>query len=171
MSKLKAVNIQYITLTALMSALILVLTRIAFPIPSTTGFIHLGDAGITFTACAFGPWVTMIAGGLGTMLADVSSGYAQWAIFSLIVHGVQGWVMGWLLRREIDKVGIIATVGASVIIVVGGYFVAGIILEGMGKSFTAIGFNVIQAIAGGVLGFPLYFAVRRAYPPVARYRD
>jgi len=168
----KSVNIQQITLIALMAALILVLTLfLRVPIPATQGYVHLGDAGITFAACAFGPWVAAVAGGLGTMLADLTGGYAAWAVFSLLVHGVQGWVMGWLLRRDVDMVGIALAVGMSTVIIVGGYFVAGMVLMGMGKAASEIVPNALQALSGSVVGIPLYLAVRRAYPPVARYRD
>ena len=168
----KSINIQQITLIALMAALVLVLTRfLQVPIPATQGYVHLGDAGITFAACAFGPWVAAVAGGLGTMLADLTSGYAEWAVFSLLVHGVQGWVMGWLLRREVDVVGVALAVCASSVIVVGGYFVAGTMLMGMGKAASEIVPNLLQVLSGGVVGVPLYLAVRRAYPPVTRYRE
>jgi uncharacterized membrane protein len=88
-------DIRRITLTALLAALIFVLTRyLQILIPATQGYIHLGDAGITFAAYAFGPWAALLSGGLGTALADLSSGYAQWAFLLAAVHGAQGgrWV-------------------------------------------------------------------------------
>lgn len=165
-------NIQRITLTALLAALIFVLTRfLQIPIPATQGYIHLGDAGITFAAFAFGPWVALLAGGLGTALADLSSGYAQWAIFSLLVHGAQGGVMGWLNRKQVTATSAILSIVVGVAIVVGGYLLAGIILVGFGKAVTEIPFNLIQALSGGIIGAPLYFAVLRAYPPLTRYKN
>jgi uncharacterized membrane protein len=166
------INIRRITLTALLAALIFVLTRyLQIPIPATQGYIHLGDAGITFAAYAFGPWVALLSGGLGTALADLSSGYAQWAIFSLVIHGAQGGVMGWLTRNKVTAQGVILSLVAGIAIVVGGYLLAGVILVGFGKAITEAPFNILQAASGGIIGAPLYFAVLRAYPLLARYKD
>jgi uncharacterized membrane protein len=155
------VNIRRITLTALMAALIFVLTTMPrIPVPATGGYIHLGDAGIAFAAVAFGPWVAMAAGGLGTALADLL-GFPQWAIFSLIVHGLQGLAMGAILRRGLSWPRAMLATVVSIGIIVGGAAVA--VLE--------IVPNVIQALSGGLIGLPLYWAVRRAYPPLENYSD
>ncbi|MCU0522599.1 MAG: ECF transporter S component [Anaerolineae bacterium] len=165
------VNIRRITLTALMAALIFVLTTVPrIPVPATGGYVHLGDAGIAFAAAAFGPWVAMAAGGLGTALADLL-GFPQWAIFSLIVHGLQGLVMGMILHRGLNwiRAGIAAV--ASVGIVVGGYFLAGVVLQGAALAALEVVPNTIQALSGSIIGLPLYWAVRKAYPPLETYSD
>ncbi len=167
----KHVNIRRMTLTALMAALIFVMTTLPrIPVPATGGYVHLGDAGIVFAACAFGPWVSMSAGGLGTALADLL-GFPQWAVFSLIVHGLQGFLVGLILRRGLTVVrGVVATV-VGVIVVVAGYFVAGTLLEGSAVAVLEILPNTLQALSGSVIGIPLYWAVRRAYPPLEKYRE
>lgn len=164
-------TIRRITLTSLMAALIFVMTAVPrIPVPATGGYIHLGDAGVAFAATAFGPWVAMAAGALGTALADLV-GFPQWAIFSLIVHGLQGLVMGSMMRRELNALTVAVATIASVMIVAGGYFVAGAILESPAVAVLEILPNVIQAFSGSLIGIPLYWAVRRAYPPVERYRE
>jgi len=167
----KPVNIRRITLTALMAALIFVLTTLPrIPVPASGGYVHLGDAGVTFAACAFGPWVAAAAGGLGTALADLM-GFPQWAIFSLIVHGLQGLAVGLILRPGLNVIrGVLASV-AAVVIVVAGYFVAGVILMGQAAAAVEILPNTLQALSGCIVGIPLYWAVRRAYPPLERYSD
>ncbi len=167
----KPTNTRRITLTALMAALIFVLTTLPrVPIPATGGYVHLGDAGVTFAACAFGPWVAMAAGGLGTALADLL-GFPQWAVFSLIVHGLQGLAVGLILRRGLNVVSGVAATLAGTAIVVGGYFVAGVILVGPGAAAVEMLPNTLQALSGSVIGIPLYWAVQRAYPPLDRYSD
>lgn len=167
----KPINIRRITLTALMAALIFVLTTLPrIPVPATGGYVHLGDAGVTFAACAFGPWVAMAAGGLGTAMADLL-GFPQWAIFSLIVHGVQGLLVGLVLRKGLTVLrGIVAAL-ISIVVVVSGYFVAGVILESQAVAVLEILPNTLQALSGSVVGFPLYWAVRRAYPPLDKYSE
>ncbi len=165
----QGLNIRRMTLTALMAALILVLTRAVQIATPARGYIHLGDAGVFFAALAFGPWVGAVAGGLGTALADVTSGYAQWALFSLLVHGLQGWAIGMLVRKQRGALQLTLTVIASMLIVAGGYFLAGILLVGMGNAIAEIVPNLIQGFSGGLLGIPLYLAVKRAYPPLVQY--
>jgi uncharacterized membrane protein len=154
------------TLIALMGALIFVLTALArIPIPATGGYVHLGDAAITFTAYAFGPWVAMFAGGMGTAMAD-TLGYPQWAVFSLLIHGAQGLAMGWIVRKRINTLTVVLSVVVGATIIVAGYFVAGIFLVGVGAATSEVIFNTLQGLSGGLIGVPLYLAVRRAYPPL-----
>ena len=162
-------QIRRITLTALMAAVVFVLTVIPrIPVPATGGYIHLGDAGIAFAACSFDPLVAAVAGGLGTALADLM-GFPQWAIFSLVIHGIQGYVMGLLLRRRVTWRQAVLAALSSIVIVVGGYFVAGTILESPAVALLEIVPNTIQALSGAVIGLPLYLAVRKAYPALDAY--
>ncbi len=165
------INIRRMTLTALMAALIFVLTTVPrLPVPATGGYIHLGDAGVTFAACAFGPWVAMAAGGLGTALADLM-GFPQWAIFSLVVHGLQGWALGLVFRKGLSWFTAVVATVMSIAIVVTGYFLAGALLESTAVAILEIIPNTIQALSASLIGIPLYWAVRRAYPALESYSE
>jgi uncharacterized membrane protein len=166
----RTTTIWRITITALMSALIFVLTvflRIPTPVG---GYVHLGDVGITFAALAFGPWIAAAAGGLGTALADISGGYAQFAFFSFLVHGFQGIAVGLIVRRKLELPALALAVVVGALIVTGGYFLVEVALYGMGEAFVELVPNLIQGLVGGVIGVPLYMTVRKAYPPLSRYR-
>jgi uncharacterized membrane protein len=164
----RSLDPRILAVTAVMTAIVFVLTRLVqIPTPAK-GYIHLGDAGIFFSAFAFGPWVGAVAGGLGTGLADVTSGYLQWALPSFLIHGLQGWVVGWTSERWQGVVGIILSTVIGGVIVVVGYLLAGIWLSGMGAALGELPLNIIQVAAGAVLGVPLFVAVRQAYPPIVR---
>jgi uncharacterized membrane protein len=152
-----------------MTAIVFVLTRVVqLPTP-VVGYIHLGDVGVFFSAFAFGPLVGAVAGGLGTALADLTSPYAQWAIFSLLIHGSQGFAAGWLAARWPGATGLVAGGVAGILIVVGGYFLAGTILVGVAAALTEVPLNLVQASVGAVVSVPLYAAVRKAYPPITSF--
>jgi len=163
-----------VAMVAVMSAVVLVLTlMIKIPTPAK-GYIHLGDAAIFFAAFAFGPLVGGAAGGLGTALADLF-GYPQWAVISLLVHGFQGWVVGAMVhgvgRAARDLPGwyqILSAVGVGCAVVVVGYLLGGVVLVGAGAALAEVPANIIQGLSGGLVGAPLYYAVRRAYPPLAQ---
>jgi uncharacterized membrane protein len=157
-----------LAVTAVMTAIVFVLTRVVqIPTPAK-GYIHLGDAGVFFSAFAFGPWVGAVAGGLGTSLSDVTSGFPQWAIFSLLIHGLEGWIVGWTSHRWKGLVGIILSAVVGAIVVVVGYLGAGMILSGVGAALAELPLNIIQVTVGAVVGVPLFAAVRQAYPPISR---
>ena len=157
-----------VALTAIMTAIVLVLTYlIRVPTPAR-GYAHLGDTGVFFSAFALGPWVGAAAGGLGTALADILGGYPQWAVFSLLIHGFQGWIAGWLTRRVAGLAGLILAAVVGGVIVVAGYFLAGWILVGIGDAVAEIVPNILQVSIGAVLAIPLFIAVRQAYPPITR---
>jgi uncharacterized membrane protein len=80
---------------AVLTAVTAVFTYIVrIPIAPTRGYLNLGDVAIYFAAFTFGPVSALVSGGLGTALADIISGYSQWAPISLFVHGLQGLVAG-----------------------------------------------------------------------------
>ena len=157
-----------LAVTAVMTAVVFVLTRLVqIPTPAR-GYIHMGDAGIFFSALAFGPWVGAVTGGLGTALSDITSGYPQWAIFSFLIHGAQGWVVGWTGRKWPGMKGLILSAALGGVIVVAGYLAAGMLLSGVGAALAELPLNILQAAAGAVVGIPLFVAVRQAYPPILR---
>jgi uncharacterized membrane protein len=166
----KPVDPRALAVTAVMTAIVFVLTSmIRVPTPAR-GYIHLGDAGIFFSAFAFGPWIGAVSGGLGTALADIAGGFPQWAPFSFLIHGAQGWVVGWMTRRWTGIWGLILSAVCGGAIVVVGYFAAGAYLSGVGAAVGELPLNIIQVAVGAAIGVPLFAAVRRAYPPITRLR-
>ncbi len=86
-----------ISITALMAALVAVLTM-AFQIyvPATTGYFNLGEVGVFISAILFGPIVGAVAGGVGSMAADIATGFVQYAFATLLIKGLEGFVVGYL---------------------------------------------------------------------------
>lgn len=161
-------NPRTLALTAVMTAITYVMTMIVqIPTPAR-GFIHLGDAAVLFAAFAFGPWVGLVAGGLGTALVDLTSGYAQWAGFTLVIHGLEGYLAGRIAAGQTNffRLALASLVGG--LILVPGYFVAGVLLSGMAGAVGELPGNVFQILGGAILSIPLYLAVRRAYPRLSQ---
>ena len=157
-----------LAVTAVMAAVVFALTYVKLITTPDGGYIHPGDAGIYFSAFAFGPWVGGIVGGLGTALADAAGGYPQWALFSFLIHGAQGLVVGWMVRRWSSTWGMIAATVVGGVIVVAGYLPVGMFLASPAQALTSVPWNVVQVAIGAVISVPLFLAVRRAYPPITR---
>jgi uncharacterized membrane protein len=165
----KTLDPRLVAVTAVLTAITFVLTRVVQVPTPVVGYIHLGDVGVFFSAFAFGPWVGAIAGGLGTALADLTSPYAQWAIFSFAIHGAQGWVAGWVSGRWPGWKGLLLAAVLGGVLVVAGYLAAGSILVGFGAALTEVPLNIVQVAAGAIVSVPLFAAVRQAYPPIRRW--
>jgi uncharacterized membrane protein len=157
-------NPRVLAVTGVMAGLTLALTLIKVPIG--VGYVHLGDIAVYFAGFAFGPWVGMVAGGVGTSLADVVSGYASFAPLTLVVHGLQGLVAGYIARKYPSPVGLALGVVAGALVVIGGYFAGEYLIPVLGgptQAVTEVGANVIQE-AFGALGAVVFYGVQRAYP-------
>ncbi|MFB0560278.1 MAG: ECF transporter S component [Candidatus Lokiarchaeia archaeon] len=89
-----------IALTGLMTALVCVAT-IAFQIylPFSQGYINAGEGVIYVTAILFGPIIGGLAGGLGSMLANIFLGFTQYAPGVAFIKGAEGAVVGFLGYR------------------------------------------------------------------------
>ena len=138
-----------VAVAAVMIAVTAVFTLLVrIPIPATQGYVNFSDVATYFAAFAFGPVIGFVAGGIGAALADIIGGYAQFAVLTLLAHGLQGVVAG-ILGRGRSLPGLIVAWAA-------------------GPAIAEAPFNLLQNVAGGLVGIPLYLAVRRAYPPVMR---
>lgn len=163
----KAIQVNTIPLIAIMTAVTTVLTMfVKIPTP-TRGYLNLSDTMIFFSSYAFGPWVGGIIGGLGPALSDLISGYPQWAIFTFIIDGLQAVLVG-LLVREFKPANVVIGSLVAGVWKVFGYFIAGGILFGFGPALGEIIGNSFQMVVGLIVGFALFSAVRKAYPPLVR---
>ncbi|UCC87595.1 MAG: ECF transporter S component [Anaerolineales bacterium] len=156
-----------IALIAILSAVTIVFTLVVrIPFAPTRGYFTLADVGVYFAGFAFGPLVGFVVGGLGTGLADILGGYAHFAIWSFLIHGVQGLVAGLLGYRR-GLWGLVAGWLAGAAIMVGGYFGVEYLLYGPGPAIgEATTVNLPQVVIGGLVGLLLFLAVRRAYPQI-----
>ncbi|MCF6335484.1 MAG: ECF transporter S component [Spirochaetales bacterium] len=143
---------------------------IRIPVAPTRGYINFGDVAIFFTAVTFGPITAFLAGGIGTAMADLFAGYAQWIPITFFAHGLQGLVIGLLLGKKINIQRLILGFLGATITMAGIYYITAGVMYGFGPALAEIPGNILQNIAGILIGVPLSGAVRRAYPPIRNYR-
>lgn len=148
-----------IVMSALMVALVTIATIvIRIPTPATQGYVNMGDALIFVSALLFGPKIGFIAGGFGSALADILAGYTNWAPWTFVIKGLEGFIAGFLVYRLNSKdniiINIIALILAGLWMAIG-YFIASLIMYGMAAAITDFPSNVLQATAGIILGLPL----------------
>lgn len=118
-----------ISITALMTALIAVLTS-AFQIavPATQGYFNFGEVGVYITALLFGPIIGAVAGGTGSMLGDLATGYVIYAPGTFVIKGLEGFIVGYLsfafrdrfLPKQLRYLGIGLGIGFAVFLAIVG---------------------------------------------------
>ena len=146
-----------VILNGLMIALVCIATMaIQIPIPGTNGYVNIGDSVIFISSILFGPISGMLAGGIGSAIADLLSGYTHWALFTLIIKGFEGYLVGLLIKNNNSTLKNILPTLIGMIVMVFGYFIAGSILEG---SFIvaarSIPSNIVQGAVSIILAIPL----------------
>lgn len=107
-------NIRVLTYTALMTAFVFITTSvIKIPIPFTNGYIHAGDTAIFLGGILLGPVHGAIAAGIGSAMADLLGGYAHWAIPTLLIKGLMGFIIGYFSSEKRNQKRVL--IGTSVL--------------------------------------------------------
>jgi len=171
---MKDLEIRDIVLSGVMIALVAVFTlTIRVPFALTRGYFNLSDVGVFLASFAFGPWIGLIAGGVGGALADLVGGYTMYAPLTLMAHGLEGLIAGIIAGRGLNLGRMIAGWAAGAVVMVACYFLgeAYVLQMGVGPAATeAISINLPQVVVGGLVSIPLVMALFRAYPPILQWR-
>ena len=138
-------NIIVLPVAAVFAAVTCILTFIVpFTIPTTQGYINLGDIGVMISGLLFGPIIGGIAGGFGSALTDIFLA-PQYALATLIIKGLEGFIVGLISnpRKNYLKINYKDFIGVIIggIIMVVGYFIAEIILYGFPSALFELFFN------------------------------
>ncbi|MGM0163935.1 ECF transporter S component [Enterococcus sp. DIV1059_2] len=149
-------KVRNLTTIAMLTALTCALSlTFIIPVPQTKGFVTLCEAGIYISALLFGPSAGAFVGGMSGGIIDFLSGYPEWAFFSIVIHGVQGWIVGGMSHRPL------AAVIVGSLIMIAGYAAATVLLFGLGAGIASIPSNLIQTVFGSIVALPLTHALRR----------
>lgn len=151
-------KIKQMTLLSMFIALNVALS-VVVKVPTPTGFVSLVEVGIFVAAWRFGRTSGMIVGGLTGLLLDLLAGYPQWMLFSLLIHGSEG----WLIDNQAKRFKHVWSLLIALAIVVGGYWFAGGLLTwlmaGMNMSLMTallaalaeIPLNIVQVLVGWIV--------------------
>lgn len=122
-----------LTIAALSIALVCVGTMV-IQIPIPLGYMHFGNICILLVSSLFSPMTGLLAGGIGSALADLLTGYPQWVIPTLIIKGFMGYAASKVMHQkgfsEMFSVRTILGAIVAIAIMVLGYFAAGAVLYG-----------------------------------------
>lgn len=138
------------------------------PVSATQGYVHLGDSMILLSAVFFGARCGALAGGIGSALADILTGYSHWAPFTFLIKGIMGYLVGKLAespaaREKFFTARNLLSVVIGEVWMVFGYFIGGGILHSsFAVSLTSIPENIVQGTAGAIIFFVVGAAFHKA---------
>jgi Predicted membrane protein len=153
---------------ALMAALTCTVTMaIPIKIPNSNGgYIHPGDAFVLLSGILLGPIYGGLSAGIGSMMADLLSGYVQYAPATFVIKLLAAMIGGYSfhhIRKIPSAVSVILSGVLGGIIVTLGYLLYDRFLSGNWGSATAgVPFNLLQNLMAIVIAsilLPLLFKV------------
>jgi len=147
-----------ITVHALAIAFVCVSTML-IQIPIPLGYMHLGNACILLAGVFFGPVTGLLAGGIGSAMADLLTGYTQWVLPTLLIKSLMGFLIGWIARPKkgirMSAIRTFLACFAGMAVMVAGYFLAGSLLYG---SLYTGALQIPELALEAVLGTLLFYA-------------
>ncbi|GCF93718.1 membrane protein [Enterococcus florum] len=155
-------KIKQLTTIAMMTALTVTLSiMFIIPVPATKGFVTLCEVGIYTSSLLFGPTGGLLVGAMSGGLIDMISGYPEWALFSIVIHGLQGWLLGKIVQKMPTYKGrLVGFFSASLFMIVG-YALATAFLYSWPAGIASLPTNLVQNIFGIAVTIPLYQTLTR----------
>jgi len=146
--------------TAVFTAFVAAATSVfSVTIPATNGYFNVGEIMVYTSALLMGPYVGAFAGGVGSMISDLSLGYPYYAPGTLVIKGIEGFIVGYLGTRVLPAVShtglrtitiAAGLVFSSTLAIVGIKFLSGDLSLTLGGAWGISAFTI-------TLGVPDYF--------------
>ena len=147
---------QKLVMTAMLAALVCIMTMIIkIPTP-LSGYINLGDSIVLLSGWVLSPWYGFLAAGFGSALADIFSGYVMYAFATFFIKGSMAFSAYYIYKfLRLKTKSLIARIFSGIvaeIIMILGYFLFEGTLYGFGPSSVNIPSGLIQGIIGLIIG-------------------
>lgn len=138
-----------ITLTGLGMALVVVATLMIRIPNGFQGYVNIGDTLIFAFAIIVDPISAFLIGGVGSALADIAGGYGYYALFTLVVKGLEG-VFAYYLFHKLNKAWLSYLLAGAWMVL--GYFIADIFVnQSVIAAALSVPPNMIQGVASTIL--------------------
>ena len=140
---------------------------IQIPIPPTRGYLNFGDILIFTSALLFGRFVGGLAGGIGSAMADVITGYGYFAPYTLIIKGLEGSLAGAITDGKNTRRDILGWFVGAVAMVIGYFLVEAYVMGfGVPAALVEVPSNIIQVLSGAIIAIPLARGLRDRIPKI-----
>ena len=147
-------------ISALFAALTFVATMVIQIRLTANGFVNIGDCMVVICGIFLGPVYGVAAAGIGSVLADIISGYFIYAPATFVIKALMAFFASVITKNK----GIVSAVIASFIaeiIMIFGYFLYEIIIIGLPSALLGMPGNLLQAGFGFIGSIVLYVALSK----------
>lgn len=163
-------KVRRLVLAALFAALCYVMTLV-IQVPSPMqGYVNLGDCAVLLSAWVLGPLYGGAAAGIGSMLADLLTGYAHYAPGTFAIKLLMAVAAALIFRALRSRLShnllvpqIVSGVVAEVIMVAGYFGYASLWLQKGLAAATSIPGNIVQGIFGLIAATIVYAILDRSH--------
>jgi uncharacterized membrane protein len=157
-----------LTLAAGLAATTTVATMlIQIPIPPTRGYLNFGEILVFTSALLFGRFVGGLAGGIGSAMADIITGYGYFAPYTLIIKGLEGFLAGAIRDGKSTRRDFLGWFVGAVAMVTGYFLVEAYVMGfGVPAALVEVPSNTIQVLSGAVIAIPLARGLRNRIPKI-----
>lgn len=157
-----------LTLAAGLAATTTVATMlIQIPIPPTRGYLNFGEILVFTSALLFGRFVGGLAGGIGSAMADIITGYGYFAPYTLIIKGLEGFLAGAIRDGKSTRRDLLGWFVGAVAMVTGYFLVEAYVMGfGVPAALVEVPSNTIQVLSGAVIAIPLARGLRNRIPKI-----
>ena len=161
---MKYKKIKKLVTASLFAAIICAATfAVKIPSPATGGYFNLGDCFVILSGLFLSPVYGALAAGLGSALADVLSGYVQYAPATFVIKAVMALSVYFIVRAFKNKNGIVSKIISAFVaetIMVVAYFgyealILGFGLAAAGSIFSNVMQGVVAIVASTVISAAL----------------
>lgn len=163
-------NVKKLVFSGLMAALVVVGTMVIQVPTITKGYIHIGDSMVYLCGIFLGPVYGGLAAGIGSLLADLFSGYAIYAPATFVIKALDAMIVGFIylkltkisdsMSKKLAMFSIAAFFGG--LIMVSGYLAYESFLYGFNAALAGVVGNITQALGGGILVAPILSVMEKA---------
>ncbi|MDD7078281.1 MAG: ECF transporter S component [Lachnospiraceae bacterium] len=157
----KPLSAKLVAITAMLTALNVVLSSFGVPVPG--GHMYLNDIVICTAAILLPPFPAFVVGGIGAFLGDFFF-YPTPMFVSLVTHGLQAVIISLCVHRFFTKkqpMGAIIGVTLGAVIMVVGYSLGRAFLYSTPEyAIMKLPFQILQAAVGAVLSVVLCYGMK-----------
>jgi uncharacterized membrane protein len=163
----KTNQVRKLVMASMLAALTCIATMIQMPVPGGNGYVHLGDCFVLLSGWLLGPIYGAAAAGIGSMLADIFSGYAIYAPATLIIKALSALLAAVtvkafnnLLKGHDLPARVLSGICGGVIVPVG-YFIYEWCIFGLGIASIDVLWIALKEIFGIACAVMVYFALHK----------
>ena len=151
----KGIGAKEVATGGLFAACVTAATLLSIPLPGFRLYFTMGEGFIYTIALLKGPFYGAAAGGIGASLADLILGYPLWAPFTLVIKGVEGFLVGVLRKKRL------VALAAGMCVMIAGYTTLAGILYGWKAAPVEFMTDVLQTGIGAGVALLLTKALER----------